>query len=483
MKNTYERISSAHADNLPTIRISKIKIQNLKSVSHGEVSFACSKEFIPEGTKSDILGLYGQNGSGKTTFINTIALIKNLLSGRALGPNFSDLITVNETKAHVEVYFDFQYSNNTIREVIYTIELIRVLIKADELESSLPSEDEERKDRYLLRVLNEKVEYSGVVDGKKIKKQLILKAYSDQDYQPHSKLFFFIKRENYKKLLLKLQLEKKQAYEQSRSSIFSTTLFDLFDEEGVYSEYYQILLELMCYAQNYLFVISGISSGFIQFNIALPLYTEHGRYMIDTTGRQIYPKKLFDPFIKTDIYAISEIIKRIIPGMELIIKNITETKDKKGEDAISFELFSKRGDKEFPIKYEADGVIKIISYIKLFVEAFNQKSTTIAIDEFDSGIFEYLLGELLEIFEKHGKGQFIFTSHNLRPLEVLSKEFIYFTTTDPNNRYTSIRRIGHTNNLRLTYFRNILMGNDNINLYNKENQFSILKALKNGNHY
>lgn len=36
----------------------------------------------------------------------------------------------------------------------------------------------------------------------------------------------------------------------------------------------------------------------------------------------------------------------------------------------------------------------------------------------NGGIFEYLLGELLNIISEKGKGQLIFTSHNLRPLEI-----------------------------------------------------------------
>ncbi len=36
------------------------------------------------------------------------------------------------------------------------------------------------------------------------------------------------------------------------------------------------------------------------------------------------------------------------------------------------------------------------------------------IDELDAGVFEYMLGELLDIFAKSAKGQLIFTSHNLR---------------------------------------------------------------------
>ena len=49
------------------------------------------------------------------------------------------------------------------------------------------------------------------------------------------------------------------------------------------------------------------------------------------------------------------------------------------------------------------------------------------------GVFEYLLGEMLNIISEKGKGQLIFTSHNLRPLETIDKGFIAFTTTNPKS--------------------------------------------------
>lgn len=52
---------------------------------------------------------------------------------------------------------------------------------------------------------------------------------------------------------------------------------------------------------------------------------------------------------------------------------------------------------------------------------YNDPTTTVVIDELDCSIFEYLLGELLSIIEESGRGQLIFTSHNLRPLEKLNK--------------------------------------------------------------
>ena len=57
------------------------------------------------------------------------------------------------------------------------------------------------------------------------------------------------------------------------------------------------------------------------------------------------------------------------------------------------------------------------------------------IDELDSGIYEYLLGECLEVMQDKAKGQLIFTSHNLRPLEILENDSLLYTTVNPENCY------------------------------------------------
>ena len=114
----------------------------------------------------------------------------------------------------------------------------------------------------------------------------------------------------------------------------------------------------------------------------------------------------------------------------------------------------------------------------LLIMVYNQQSTTVAYDEFDSGVFEYLLGEILQVIQSSGKGQFIFTSHNMRPLEVLSKDYIWFTTTDPNNRYIRLSRLGETNNLRKVYYREIAVHENYDNLYNETKQSMIVAAMR-----
>lgn len=139
---------------------------------------------------------------------------------------------------------------------------------------------------------------------------------------------------------------------------------------------------------------------------------------------------------------------------------------------------AKRGNTELPLRAESDGIRKIITELSLIIAAYNQPSVTVAIDEFDAGIFEYLLGEILQIIEESGKGQFIFTSHNLRPLEVIDKKFLYFTTTNPKKRFIHLKGIRDTHNLRDTYFREIIVGEQPEEIYSKTKRFKIVDALR-----
>ena len=69
------------------------------------------------------------------------------------------------------------------------------------------------------------------------------------------------------------------------------------------------------------------------------------------------------------------------------------------------------------------------------------------VDELDSGIYEYLLGECLEVMQDKAKGQLIFTSHNLRPLEILENDSLLYTTVNPENCYIKSSYIKNTQNI------------------------------------
>jgi hypothetical protein len=100
------------------------------------------------------------------------------------------------------------------------------------------------------------------------------------------------------------------------------------------------------------------------------------------------------------------------------------------------------------------------------------------VDELDAGVFEYLLGELLQIISQSGKGQLIFTSHNLRPLEMLDTNSLVFTTTNPKNRYVRFANVKTNNNLRHLYYRSINLGGQKEDIYEQTNSYEIARAFR-----
>ena len=55
------------------IRLAAMKIENIKNVGYGRLEFS-------QGKSGSILGIYGQNGSGKTVVVDCMVLLKCLLS-------------------------------------------------------------------------------------------------------------------------------------------------------------------------------------------------------------------------------------------------------------------------------------------------------------------------------------------------------------------------------------------------------------------
>ena len=73
-------------------RINQISFENFRNIEQGTIDFPNSKpiDFLNEAPS--VLGLYGQNGSGKTSIIMAISILKNVLSGNALEDGFESCI-------------------------------------------------------------------------------------------------------------------------------------------------------------------------------------------------------------------------------------------------------------------------------------------------------------------------------------------------------------------------------------------------------
>ena len=164
--------------------------------------------------------------------------------------------------------------------------------------------------------------------------------------------------------------------------------------------------------------------------------------------------------------------------MEVEVHNFGEQLLDNGDTGYKIELLSKRGEISIPLKYESEGIVKIVSFLNVLICVYNNPSMCLVIDELDSGVFEYLLGELLAVFSDGGKGQLIFTSHNLRALEMLGKKSILFSTTNPSNRYIRLQNVQTNNNLRDLYLRSLTLGGQKEEMYEETDSVAIGRAFR-----
>ncbi len=472
---------------LPTVRIQKVVLENFKSVEYGEVEMACGKKFVPFDTQADILGIYGQNGSGKTAMIEALSILKYLMMGETIPDDYADCIREGSESSKLEYTFDFQYPNGEIRKIIYEVEIVYVEPSAskNEFEENY-AEDVRRKrkePKYLVKVNKESVKVSGDINGNKMKLQPIIDTETNDPFGPVSKRKEFV--ESIADINI-LKANKSIAWNLSKSFIFLDETVDIFKLKNETSEFVNIIMDLKLFASAYLYVVDTKSSGLIRLNVALPvifrrirdnLVASRSRIVLGLDAPNKLPEVVYDDITKV-FENINVVLKTLIPGLTIGLKDLGPVLSRTGKTYKYAEVIANRDGVELPLRYESDGVKKIISTLQLFIEAFNDRSMTIAIDEFDAGVFEYLLGEMLTIFEEYGKGQFIFTSHNLRPLEVINKNYICFTTTSAEDRYTRIDNIKPNNNLRNVYFKEIELGGEDVDLYSSEKKYKIIQALR-----
>ena len=285
-----------------------------------------------------------------------------------------------------------------------------------------------------------------------------------------------------------LIVARKMAEKSNCSYIFGENSRDIFCREykNGFQQFSVIISSLFEFALKDLFVIRNTHSGVISANFVLPMAF---RIENDNMGAKgDFTVSLTEPILvdeerknllETIVEQINIVLYTIIPGLQVTIKNYGKQSLDDGEEGWKLELMSKReGMKEIPIRMESEGIIKIISILNALIQAFGNPSICLVIDELDSGIFEYMLGELLDIFKKSAKGQLIFTSHNLRALEMIDKESIMFSTTNPNNRYIHMKNVRESNNLRNMYIRSITLGGQSEEIYEETDSLKIARAFR-----
>lgn len=448
------------------VRIEEIKINGIKNVCRGKISFNEYSNIL-KGNFHDlksVLGIYGQNGSGKTTVLEVTKLLKNILIGNKL-PDYFDKFINNECE-NAEISYTFFINSMASKQLVTYTFLIGLIDEKYQIysEKIVSKEYSETENKWkpqvtLIECTNQEIVLKKLAN--KISKDSLIELRVAQDIEKGTS-FIFHKRNN--KILL----------EQLTNTIRN-------DDQRLID----VLRLLPLYAETSLIIIENDVMGSINLNTYVPinLYLSKndslkmGEIAVNLLKPNEMPMEVFKD-LEIVIKQIDIVLNAIIPSIRLEITNQKKQFLKNGEDGINFEIVSIRNNKLIPLKYESEGIKRLISVISSMIAAFNNYSICLMIDEFDSGIFEYLLGELVEIIDESAKGQFVFTSHNLRALEKLSYKSIIVTTANTNNRYIQLTGIKSNNNVRDYYYTNILLGGQCEPIYEETKNFKIKRAFR-----
>ena len=390
--------------------------------------------------ESEIIGIYGQNGSGKTAVVEAMHMLRLILSGNPLPENSGDYIHQAAESAELSFEFDIQLHQETCA-VYYQAQL-------------------ERCGSSSANISKEKLSY----------KMLPAKKETIIEFDAQEKGYAFRPLKNLKRLNHKspennvdLLVSKKMSQKNRTSFIFSDDTYEILRNAYDFADYRDIIFGLRHYAHSKLFIIQH-GNGYQDSPLAL-------------REPSVVPAEVYESMKKAS-EQINAVLSAIIPGLETDIKNYGSQLGADGSRGIRIETVSRRQGLEIPMRYESDGIKKIISILSSMIKMYNDPSVCLVVDELDSGIFEYLLGELLEILAENARGQLIFTSHNLRPLEKLSTDSLIFTTTNPKNRYYRFSGKNGRESLRGRYYRCISLGGQRENLYEQTDHFEISRAFR-----
>ena len=91
--------------NEKNVRLVSVELLNYKNVIKGKLEMPCAVNRDFSCDRAEILGIYGQNGSGKTAVIEVLSLVKALLSGQPLPLSAEDGIAKNSEEAVIAVSF------------------------------------------------------------------------------------------------------------------------------------------------------------------------------------------------------------------------------------------------------------------------------------------------------------------------------------------------------------------------------------------
>lgn len=449
-------------------RINSIKFHNFRNILDSKIDLASN------GFKTDlggmIAGIYGTNSSSKSSVGYALSLLSKLMCGvtYAFFHDFKNDFGINDNYMSVEYDFDYSDSLYDFNGLVISFTFSKDNPKDLEEDPYISEETIKIKTKvgrpYIYHAQRGKNYLVNLIEQSEMEK--ISELYSSQDIaiainsiSIQKQCSFFL---NYG--CLKMVSDGLKVKQQEPIDKFAY---------------------LMSFVDHYVLNTSFIMPDSYGLSITNNLFAIIAG---ETTNTEFIVKgpSGFYTCTKEALERIEDNIKISNKFMNNIIKDFNveiETKEMETDasnNVIKYQVrfISSKKHGRFPFENESEGVKRLFLISAAIAKVMNESDYILFIDEMDEGIFEVLFGDVIKSIESQCMGQFIFTSHNLRPLEVMSYTHFIFATVNPNNRFVTLKGVKPKNNLRDIYIRKIMYGDDD-DLANFIDESDILGGLIN----
>lgn len=427
-----------------------VKLKNYKSLVDFEVDLTSSKN-----NPKKMIIIYGENGAGKTNFINAFFTLFDTLSTKiykkALDKFILEKIKNKEDEEELELLV-----NKMVKEDLKILDNISDIIEETKTIGS--------KDNMVL-------EFGFKVNGK----NGVYYIETDSESIVKEKLEYVLDKNKTK--YFELSTNNKNNYINPslfKSDKYLNEIKDLADKFWGKHSFLSILL-FEQQDKNKQYISKNINNNIfdvIKYFLSMSIYiknssnTEKGKVSVD---KKFIPK-MYNGSIKINeeekLNHTEKILNNFFTSIYSDIKKVyykTEEKD----DKLHYNLFIKKQiygkiiDIDF--KLESTGTQKLLRLFPLIISSM-KKNNVVAIDELDSGIHDILTASILKSLFTDIKGQFILTTHNTTILESdIKKECIYIFNIDSNGKkilvpITDYEKEHPNINFRKRYLKGIYYG-------------------------
>ena len=358
------------------------KVNGIKNIEKEiEINFynKTLKRFNPCG--SNVKGIFGPNGIGKTSIIKGMDILRKVsLNDNYLTNDFNIIILdkiINKKieKAKLEVEF-LVIKNKKKYRYIHSITIARTSTKEIKILNEKIIKKDPNTDQILWKILIE----NGIIKNDSIHKGDLKAQIID---------------------VTKNLLEKRSVVNIVKSSLLEST-----DLENIYYFYKKLYIKLDRGDSHFTYaLLDNILKAPMKDEV--PFNNSIGNY--DMT----IPKNSLEVF--------EDYLKRMTKFLKIFKSNLKNIEYEKKEDEEYYYINILFVYNNYKVDYEFESMgIKNLFSLFTYFRALSDDEVVV-IDEIDTSIHDIYLNKLIEFFAVDGKGQLVFTAHNITLLQTLKK--------------------------------------------------------------